>query len=207
MKTFSHTLQRGFTLIELMIVIAIVGILAAIALPAYQQYTVRAIVAEGLQLAAPAKTALIDYWTTHGELPPITGGHGDDASHLYGYQFTPTDNVKAIKMEGACGAQCGFSRIHIHYGGKNKVLDDLGLVIALAPGFGKIRESGKSAGWPEVGLNTKSGQGSTQVANPEAFRDSAGSIVWGCAVDGQTKKPMDMVNQYVPTRCRYRPTP
>ncbi len=50
--------QQGFTLIELMIVVAIIGILAAIALPAYQDYTVRAKVQEGVSLSAPARTAL-----------------------------------------------------------------------------------------------------------------------------------------------------
>ena len=51
-------LQKGFTLIELMIVVAIIGILAAIALPAYQDYTVRTRITEGLQLAEPAKTMI-----------------------------------------------------------------------------------------------------------------------------------------------------
>src|SRR5690348_5502344 len=58
--------QQGFTLIELMIVVAIVGILAAIAIPAYQDYTVRAQVTEGLSLANAAKILVEDTWTSGG---------------------------------------------------------------------------------------------------------------------------------------------
>ena len=53
-------LQKGFTLIELMIVVAIIGILAAIAIPAYQDYTIRAQVSEGMNLAAAAKAAVAE---------------------------------------------------------------------------------------------------------------------------------------------------
>ncbi|MDM0019957.1 pilin [Variovorax saccharolyticus] len=59
-RTIARRAQAGFTLIELMIVVAIIGILAAVALPAYQDYTVRAKVSEGLSLAASAKTAVAE---------------------------------------------------------------------------------------------------------------------------------------------------
>jgi len=63
------TNQSGFTLIELMIVVAIIGILAAIALPAYQDYTKRSHVTEGLSLAGAAKTAVAEYFSSEGVLP------------------------------------------------------------------------------------------------------------------------------------------
>lgn len=61
--------QQGFTLIELMIVVAIIGILAAVALPAYQDYTKRSRVSEGLSLAAGAKTAMAEYYASNNAWP------------------------------------------------------------------------------------------------------------------------------------------
>ncbi|HEZ0979645.1 TPA: pilin [Neisseria meningitidis] len=71
-----NTLQKGFTLIELMIVIAIVGILAAVALPAYQDYTARAQVSEAILLAEGQKSAVTEYYLNHGEWPSNNSSAG-----------------------------------------------------------------------------------------------------------------------------------
>ncbi|WP_279610005.1 pilin [Burkholderia contaminans] len=61
--------QKGFTLIELMITVAIVGILAAVALPAYQDYTIRAQISEGILLSEQFKPAITDFYANNGKLP------------------------------------------------------------------------------------------------------------------------------------------
>ncbi|HEZ7888383.1 TPA: pilin [Neisseria meningitidis] len=71
-----NTLQKGFTLIELMIVIAIVGILAAVALPAYQDYTARAQVSEAILLAEGQKSAVTEYYLNHGTWPSNNSSAG-----------------------------------------------------------------------------------------------------------------------------------
>lgn len=72
MKTIKNknNKQKGFTLIELMITVAIVGILAAVAMPAYQDYTVRAQISEGINMVSGAKTFVNDYYTNTGNFPP-----------------------------------------------------------------------------------------------------------------------------------------
>ncbi|HGL9159309.1 TPA: pilin, partial [Neisseria gonorrhoeae] len=89
-----NTLQKGFTLIELMIVIAIVGILAAVALPAYQDYTARAQVSEAILLAEGQKSAVTEYYLNHGEWPKDNDSAGvASASDIKGKY------VKEVKVE------------------------------------------------------------------------------------------------------------
>src|SRR5271170_5881002 len=71
-RSAMRRLQQGFTLIELMIVVAIVGILAAIALPAYQDYVVRSKMSEGEAAIAACKTSVAEYTSTHGGSLPTT---------------------------------------------------------------------------------------------------------------------------------------
>ena len=72
--------QQGFTLIELMIVVAIIGILAAIAIPAYQDYTIRAQVSEGLNLSGGAKAAVTEFYQDRGAWPTDNAEAGLEAA-------------------------------------------------------------------------------------------------------------------------------
>lgn len=87
--------QQGFTLIELMIVVAIIGILAAIAIPAYQDYTKRAHVSEGLSLAAGAKTAVSEFYSTNNDWPTNNASAGLAASSAITGNAVSSVNVNA----------------------------------------------------------------------------------------------------------------
>ncbi|HGG9598313.1 TPA: pilin [Neisseria meningitidis] len=104
-----NTLQKGFTLIELMIVIAIVGILAAVALPAYQDYTARAQVSEAILLAEGQKSAVTEYYLNHGIWP------GDNSSAGVASSATDIKGKYVEKVEVANGvitAQMASSNVN-----------------------------------------------------------------------------------------------
>ncbi len=172
------TIQKGFTLIELMIVVAIIGILAAIAIPAYQDYTIRAQVTEGLNLAGSVKAAVAERYANTGVWPTTLTELGmDDGA---GNELPPEGKyVSSVDMAGA-------GTIVVTYSGTapyqaNNIID--GFVLMLQPFVSPNSDIVWRCGYaPDPG---------NSVADDSAGTASVDSI-------GGT----DLLSKYLPSACR-----
>jgi type IV pilus assembly protein PilA len=122
-------IQKGFTLIELMIVIAIIGILAAIAIPAYQNYTIRSQVTEGLSLADGWKTSISEYYAQNGAFP--TGSSNANPTPAGDIAITGASSGKYV---GVISVVAG-GNIIVTYSGPQVNAKLNGFVLGLYPGL------------------------------------------------------------------------
>lgn len=127
-----HKTQKGFTLIELMIVVAIIGILAAIALPAYQDYTIRAQVSEGMSLVGASKVAMAEYFQNEGGWASDQASYGLPPSGSITGQYV--SDVDSVAADGV---------IQVTYSGDRANANIDGQILE----FSAITDSGGSIDW------------------------------------------------------------
>ncbi len=174
-KTKNRTLQRGFTLIELMIVVAIIGILSTVAISSYQTYMVRAQVSEGLTLAGSAKTTVTDYYLQTGEAPAnrAEAGLSDNAEDTFGKYVQSIDVIDG--------------RIQVTYGNDaNTVIDNA--TLSLTPYEAESNQVVWRCGYDEQPV---AGDGSTL----DTMGSAGGGVAAAYAIS-------TVQSRYLPEACR-----
>ena len=115
-------IQKGFTLIELMIVIAIVGVLAVVALPAYQDYTARAQMSEALTLAEGQKSAVVEYYSDKGTFPTSNQAAGIAAANTITGKYVKSVEVSVVDNDAIITATMKSSGVNKDISGKTLIL-------------------------------------------------------------------------------------
>lgn len=170
-------LQKGFTLIELMIVVAIIGILSMFALPAYQDYTKRTYVSEGIALSTAAKMAATEYYSTEGEWPTSNTQAGLPSGNSIKGQAVAAIWINEGGSASAAGASVvsdGMTNINIYY--NSKVVTGAA-ASATVPGTGTV--------------------GDNVVVIAPVSATNAGSVQWNC-----TKAGTKIEKKWLPANCR-----